>query len=410
MSKSPQPSDLRIALVFHGPGGGGAERVVLTLANEFLARDIAVDLVMLHRDGPLQKYIPKKARLFDIHPVPRWMFSISVLRGPRNLLPVLSKKRNQRHAIRQAPAISKYLRREQPSAVIASELPYNLASLLAREWSGKKIPVITREDCNINEYLASRKPHDREIFRTLVRGLYPRADSLVAVSEGVSDSIRELVDVDSDHLRVIHNPIVSDSLQVKAFKQVDHPWLAQHKVVLAVGRIHPQKDYPMLLRALARLRTRQSIKLLILGTTQDKKYQEELEGIADDLGVSGDVAFLGFVENPYAYMRRASLLALSSSFEGLPTVLIEALACGTPVVSTDCPSGPAEILDNGAYGPLVPVGDDVAFANAMKNVLDNPPDPQRLKNRAAMFSVEKSVDSYLELIESCIRKRAKGIA
>jgi glycosyltransferase involved in cell wall biosynthesis len=408
MPELPKLPDLRVGLVFHGPGGGGAERVVLTLAKEFLARGVGVDLVMSHRNGPLEKYIPEKARIFDIHPAPRWKFRIHILTSPRNLRRGLYNKRNQRDAIRHALAISKYLRREQPAAVISSELPYNLATLLAREWSGKQIPVITREDCNVNHYLASRGHNDREAFSTLLHHLYPCADSLVAVSEGVSDSIREYSDVDD--VKVIHNPIVSDTLQAKADEQVDHPWFEHHKVVLAAGRIHPQKDYPMLLRAFARLRVERPAKLMILGASKDRAYQHQMERIADGLGISSDIAFLGFRDNPYAYMRRASLLALSSNYEGLPTVLIEALACGIPVVSTDCPSGPAEILDNGAYGPLVPVGDDVAFASAMKNVLDNPPDTQRLKNRAAMFSVEKSVDSYLALVESCIRKRAIDIA
>ena len=402
MSVPPELKDLRISLVFHGPGGGGAERVVLTLAQEFITRGIAVDLVMSHRHGPLEKLIPREARIIGIHPTTRWKFRISAVRSPRELWPLLYKKRNQRDAIRHAPALARYLRREQPSAVIASELPYNLATLLAREWAGTPIPVIAREDCHVSHYLASRSPNDRQAFSALLRHLYPCADAVVAVSAGVSGSIRDFAGVED--VKVIYNPVVSEALQARADEQVDHPWLAQHKVVLAVGRIHPQKNYPMLLRAFARLRIEMPAKLIILGTGEDGEYQLQLDSIAESLGISGDVAFLGFQDNPYAYMRRSSMLALSSDFEGLSNVLIEALACGTPVVSTDCPSGPAEILDNGAYGELVPVGDDLAFANAMKNVLDNRPDPERLKSRAAMFSVQQSVDSYLKLVNNCMKK------
>ena len=337
---------------------------MITLAKEFLDRGVMVDLVMSHRDGLLEKYIPEKARVFDIHPTTRWKFRINILRGPGKLWPVLYRKRSHRYAIRHASSLAKYLRSEQPSAVIASELPYNLATLLAREWARKQIPVITREDCNVNHYIASSRPHDRRAFSTLLRYLYPCADSLVAVSEGVADSIREFADVDG--VKVIHNPIVSDTLLARANEQADHPWLGQHKVVLAAGRIQPEKDYPTLLRAFARLRSELPVKLMILGASESREYQQQIHDIIDDLGISSDVAFLGFVDNPYAYMRRASLLALSSRYEGFGNVLVEALACGTPVVSTDAPSGPAEILDNGAYGELVPVGDDLAFANAMK--------------------------------------------
>ena len=395
---------LRIGLVFHGPGGGGAERVIL------IARGITVDLVMSHRDGSLRKNIPSKANLIDIYPSSRLKFRVSTLRGPFDVLQVLCRKRNQRHAIRHAPAISRYLRRWQPSAVIAAEIPYNLATLLAREWSGKRIPVILREGCDLGHYIASRKLHDREAYTRLIPRLYPRADALVANSNGVSASICRFADIESEKLNVIYNPSVSAALKSKASEPVEHPWLTGKNIVIAVGRLHPQKDYPMLLRAFARLRAERPVKLIILGTGEKAAYREQLDKICKELGLTSDVSFLGFVDNPVAYMSRASLLALSSNYEGLPTVLIEALACGTPVVSTDCPSGPSEILDNGAYGALLPVGDDVAFANAMKTMLDNPPDPQRLKNRAAEFSVEQSVNRYLALIESCVRKSGENNA
>ena len=398
---------LRIGLVFHGPGGGGAERVILTLAEEFIARGIAVDLVMSHREGSLRKNIPSKANLIDISPTSRLKFRVNTLRGPFDVLQVLFRKRNQRHAIRHAPAISRYLRRWQPSAVIAAEIPYNLATLLAREWSGTRIPVILREGCDLGHYIASRKLHDREAYTRLIPRLYPRADALVANSNGVSASICRFADIEPDKLNVIYNPIVSDALKSKAREPVEHPRITGKHAVIAVGRLHPQKDYPMLLRAFARLRAERPVKLMILGTGEKAEYREQLESICKDHGLTSDVSFLGFVENPIAYMSRASLLALSSTYEGLPTVLIEAMACGCPVVSTDCPSGPAEILDNGTYGPLVPVGDDLAFAKAMRDVLDNPPAPQILKSRAAMFSVEQSVNHYLALIESCINRSGK---
>jgi glycosyltransferase involved in cell wall biosynthesis len=156
-----------------------------------------------------------------------------------------------------------------------------------------------------------------------------------------------------------------------------------------------QKDFPTLLKAFARVRAVRPARLLILG---EGKERTELEVLARELGVASDVALPGFVPNPFPHMMRASVFVLSSAWEGLPGVLIEAMACGCPVVSTDCPSGPAEILDGGVYGPLVPVGDDAALAKAILSVLETPPDPERLRARAALFSTDHAADQYLELL------------
>jgi glycosyltransferase involved in cell wall biosynthesis len=165
--------------------------------------------------------------------------------------------------------------------------------------------------------------------------------------------------------------------------------------VLAVGRLAGQKDFPTLLRAFAQVRATRPVHLLILG---EGKRRPQLEALAAALGVAEYVALPGVSENPFAYMARAAVFVLSSAYEGLPTVLVEALACGCPVVSTDCPSGPAEILDGGSYGPLVPVGNDTALAQAILSVLDTPPDPDCLRARAALFSVDRSVDRYLDVL------------
>ena len=178
---------------------------------------------------------------------------------------------------------------------------------------------------------------------------------------------------------------------------MDHPWFAPGSppVVLGIGRLTTQKDFPTLLKAFAQVRAVRKARLMILGEGRDR---QALEVLARELGVASDVDLPGFVLNPFPYMVRASLLVLSSAWEGLPGVLIEAMACGCPVVSTDCPSGPSEILDGGAYGPLVPVGDDGALAKAILSVLEMPPDPERLRARAALFSVERATDQYLQVL------------
>jgi glycosyltransferase involved in cell wall biosynthesis len=170
-------------------------------------------------------------------------------------------------------------------------------------------------------------------------------------------------------------------------------------VILGVGRLSPEKDHATLIRAFARVRAKRSARLMVLGTAAaESEYAAGLKTLARELDVGDDVAMVGFTHNPFAYMSRAEVLVLSSLYEGLGNVLIEALACGTPVVSTDCPGGPREILDHGRFGPLVPVGDDVALAEAIGSAIDDPPPPDRLHARAQLFRVDRAVDNYLRLL------------
>jgi glycosyltransferase involved in cell wall biosynthesis len=196
---------------------------------------------------------------------------------------------------------------------------------------------------------------------------------------------------------VIYNPVVTNELTTLARGEVAHPWANDPQVplVLAVGRLVPQKDFATLLRAFSLLRRRCRCRLAILG---DGAERAPLESLARQLGLTENVAFCGFVANPYAWMARSRLVVASSKWEGLPTVLIEAMATGTPVVSTDCPSGPREILDGGTFGTLVPVGNAEALADAIAAALGAANDPDRLQRRAQTFSVNSAVDAYLETL------------
>jgi glycosyltransferase involved in cell wall biosynthesis len=166
-------------------------------------------------------------------------------------------------------------------------------------------------------------------------------------------------------------------------------------VIVAVGRLAAQKDFATLLRAFARVRERRPARLLILG---EGRLRPALEALVAELGLGAAAAMPGYAENPFSALARADLYVMSSRYEGLPGALIQALACGCRVVSTDCPSGPAEILDHGRFGQLVPVGDAAALAEAMLAELDAPPDPERQRARAAQFSVPRAVDAYLDLL------------
>jgi glycosyltransferase involved in cell wall biosynthesis len=249
----------------------------------------------------------------------------------------------------------------------------------------------------------SRRWRDRHLPRLLGHA-YRQADGIVAVSDGVADDLARQSGLPRARIATVYNPVITPEIAALAGQPVAHRWFlpGAPPVILGVGSLSARKDFPTLLRAFAKLRKERDCRLVILGqAASSKKTQEqraELTALAASLGVADDVDLPGFVANPFAYMARASVFVLSSAFEGLPGALIQAMACGCPVVSTDCPSGPAEILDNGRFGALVPVGDDGAMAAAIAATLERPVAAATLQARAAMFSVDRAVDRYLDLM------------
>jgi glycosyltransferase involved in cell wall biosynthesis len=232
----------------------------------------------------------------------------------------------------------------------------------------------------------------------IVRRTYPRADGIVAVSRGVADDLVTCAGLPADRVLAIPNPIVTPALLRRAEEPPPHPWLlpCNPPVVLAAGRLHPQKDFPTLLRGFAEARRlRPALRLVLLGEGAERPV---LARLAQELGIEEAIFLPGHVDNPYAYMSRAAVFALSSVYEGLPTVLIEALACGAPVVSTDCPSGPAEILENGRFGRLVPVGDWSALAAGILAALDAPDDREARRRRGLDFTSEAVARRYLPVL------------
>jgi glycosyltransferase involved in cell wall biosynthesis len=225
---------------------------------------------------------------------------------------------------------------------------------------------------------------------------YPWADGIIAVSQGVADDLGQITRLSSDRIQVIYNPIVLPELFTLAQEPVEHPWFkpGEPPVILGVGRLHPQKDFPTLIRAFAEVRKVQQARLMILG---DGPERQALTTLVSELGLIEDVAFPGFVQNPYAYMSKAAVFVLSSAWEGLGNVLVEAMAIGTPVVSTNCESGPGEILDGGKYGRLVPVGDSRAIAQAITSVLAG--NTQKLDpGWLDQFTLEVCVQKYIDLL------------
>ena len=360
-----------VALFIPDLNGGGAERVAVNLANAFHAGGRATEVVLARARGPLRADLSDEVAVVDL------------------------KVRRRHEVIR---SLARYLEMRKPDALLANMDIANVAAIIARHFSAPRTRLITCT--HVAPSVQAMKSGNLKDLSLLlaVRWLYPRADGVVAVSEGVAADLSGRLGVPRERISVIYNPVVTEELLALSRERVEHRWFGSGEppVVLAVGRLTRQKDYPTLLRAFRRLRAGTRARLMILGEGEER---ERLQRLVGELGVEGDVEFVGFVRNPYAFMSRAAVLVLSSGWEGFGNVLVEAMACGTPVVSTDCPSGPREILDGGRYGPLVPVGDDKALADALSRRLRLPAERDSLRARARDFSVDVAANQYVALIE-----------
>jgi glycosyltransferase involved in cell wall biosynthesis len=362
----------RIALFIPNlSANGGAERVVVNLLQGMSERGILLDLVLCHGGGPFLNQVPKSVRIVDLE----------TSRMAKAILP-----------------LSRYIKQYRPWAII-SHLDYaNLAVVIAKHLAHVESHLILVEHATISQQQS--KARTFKALDRLMRLLYPRADFVVVVSKAAALDLKQHLGLKANQIKTIYNPVVSQDLFIKAREPLHHPWFDSNTfpVFLAVGRLTEIKDFPTLIKAFARLRGKVKARLLILG---EGELRENLEGLATSLGISEDVSLAGFVDNPYAYMSRATALVLSSRSEALPSVLIEAMACGCPIISTDCPNGPREILAAGEYGQLVRVGDEEALSTAMLELLDKPVvSKDKLVQRAlSIGSFEQATTEYLTLLD-----------
>ena len=367
--KGPSAVGKRVAVLLPDLSGGGVERLSLLLAEEFHRRGYDVAFVLREARGELLAEVPSQTTVVDLH----------ARRFRSMVLPLL-----------------RYLRRQRPPMLLSAMWPLSGLAAVAVRLSGVKCRVVVSEHNALSRTPAYRGPASL-IHRRLGRTIYGLADAVVCVSNGVRDDLVALTGMRADRLHVIYNPVRGASSRPPAPEGSWRDWWqAEGARLIAVGTLKPQKDYPTLLRAFALLRQQNDARLLILG---EGGARTELEALVAALGLRESVIMPGFVADPYPYLERADLFVLSSAWEGLGNVIIEALVCGTPVVSTDCPSGPAEILENGRYGRLVPVGEPAALAAAMAEALDAPVDHDMLRRRGAEFSVERAADRYLALLD-----------
>ncbi|MCZ7573210.1 MAG: glycosyltransferase [Ardenticatenaceae bacterium] len=359
----------KLAIFLPSLNGGGAERAMLNLAHGLAECGYAVDLVLAQAKGPYLSNVHKTIRPVD-------------LKASRVLTSL--------------PALARYLRREQPEALLSALDYANVVALWARRLAGIPCRVVVNEQNTISRSARNSARRRQRIVPHLVRRFYPWADYVIGNSQGVADDLSQVIGLPREQIKILYNPVVTPELREKARAPLNHPWFesGQPPIVLAVGRLTKQKDFPTLIRAFAQVRQTRPARLLILGEGPDRPA---LETLVNQLGLEDDVAMPGFVGNPYAYMSRASLYVLSSRWEGLPTVLIEALYCRTPIIATDCPSGPREILADGRHGLLVPVADIRALTQAIGAGLAGKT-PHPTEESWHPYSLEAVVDQYTGLL------------
>lgn len=361
----------RASLAIYLPdlSGGGAERLHARLLPQFSKAGFNVTFLLDREGGELTDPVKEQ--------------------GAR--IVALDAKRQ----LSALPKLVRYLKEEKPDILIANMEHMNVMAVLARRLAGVRTRILVTQHNAFSEQVKRRSWQFR-VLPALYRMAMPFADVIVAVSAGVADDLAARAGIRRSKIRVIYNGVVTEDFEERTSRTPEHPWFADPQpIVLAMGRLVPQKDFTTLIKAFAGVSKQSDARLLILG---DGPMREELETLVKSLGLEERISMPGFSENALAYLKHAKLFVLSSRFEGFGNVVAEALACGTPVVSTDCPHGPAEILDGGRFGSLVPVGDAAALEKAIVDSLGRPVDATELQVRGKTFSVARCAESYCEVL------------
>ena len=360
---------MAISLVMYLPdfSAGGAERVNVNLAPELTRRGFEVTFVVHKMQGGLVPIIPPKTRVV----------SLGAKRTLSALLPLV-----------------RFLRREKPDVLLANIGPINIIALWAKLLAGVKTQVVVTQHSSLSHESKTRN-WQLKITPALYRLFLWQAAGVVAVSSGIGDELATMAHIPRERVKVIYNPVITADFNQRLDEVVDHPWLLDRvPFLLGVGRLVGDKDFETLLEAFRLLVNQRDLRLIILG---EGPLQEKLAALANRLGIADRVSMPGFVLNPLPFMRKAAVFVLSSCVEAFGNVLVEALACGAPVVSTACCYGPPEILDNGRFGRLVPVGDSRAMAEAIAATLDTPLASDITTARGREFTVARAAALYGDL-------------
>lgn len=370
MSSRDEQTDLAIFVATSGHSG--VDRIIANLLPEFSAAGLRVDLLKVRNHGPSIGSLPPGAREIDL---------------------------GRRHVTQSRGPLTRYLRETNPRVLLSDKDRANRTALRAVRQARVPTRCFVRLGTTVSANLADKGLFEAWLERRSLRR-YVQASGVIVPSRGAADDLAQTAGLPPDHIHVLPNPVVTPSMEHDAATSArpSHPWFeagASLPVILACGSLTPRKDYATLLEAFAELQAERESRLVILGRGDEK---DRLTQLADRLDIHERVDFPGFVENPLPWMRHAAVFAHTSRWEGLGIVLIEALACGTPVVTMNCPSGPAEILDHGRYGWLVQPGDIHGFAKALGTALQTRGDPSAGRNRAAAFRTDTAARAYIEVL------------
>ncbi|MEE6161778.1 glycosyltransferase [Cylindrospermopsis raciborskii DSH] len=363
-------SGKKITLFLPSLKGGGAERIMVYLANGFAQRGFAVDLVLVKAEGPYLPLVSDQVRVIDLN-CPRVLASL--------------------------PSLIRYLKIEKPHAILSTLDHANVIAIIARALTRGSQKIAVRVASNISTTQRHTKSIQARLTAGLVRYTYNWVDQVIAVSQGVAEDLVKSHNIPHNQVTTIYNPAITPQLLDGIQEPFNHPLFAPGNlpVILGVGRLTEQKDFTTLIRAFAHLNQHHSARLMILGEGEDRA---KLESLVKTLDLEQQVSLPGFVDNPFPYMKQSSVFVLSSCFEGMPNALLQAMACGTPVVCTDCPSGPREILEDGKWGQLVPVGDVEAMAKAILASLQGETQRPSMEILETRFGLDTIVDQYLSIL------------
>jgi len=361
--------------------GGGAERVTINLLKRLNRKELQLKIILGEKIGPFIGEIPIDISVIDL------------------------KVHHLRCAFLK---LVRHLRQEHPDILFSVMGHTNVIALLAKRFANVSTKVLVSVHTSISKVKKNRLDIKARLIPHFERWLYPKADKIIAVSQGIKNDISEYLGINREKIAMIYNPIVDEEIFELAQEPINHPWFHNFKIpiILAVGALKKQKNYPLLFKAFKLIYRELALRLVILGEGEER---ENLENLAQELKIADKIDLQGFQMNPYKFIAKASIFVLSSSVEGLPTVLVEAMACGVPVVSTDCPSGPREIITEPGYnGLLVQPGNPRALAKAIFQVLDNKNLAIRLSKggleRAKYFDVRKITKKYEGLFKSLLWK------
>jgi glycosyltransferase involved in cell wall biosynthesis len=354
-----------VALFLPSVHGGGAERAMLNFGEQLLKRGYAVTLIVANMEGALQKLIPTEMKVVN-------------LRSDR--------------MIRALPRLVRWLRATPPDAIFSTITHANLVAACAARFTGLSSRMVVRQS---NAPLSERKVTlGRVLSHRLIPYVYRWTRGIIAVSDGVRAELTAMDSALADRIQVLPTPVLTEELAAQGEAIPHHPWFIDRRVpvIVSAGRLVEHKGMLDLIRAFALIRSHREARLIIIG---EGSFRQTLEDEVTRLGLRDDVSLPGFQHNPFSYMNHASVFVLASHYEGLPNVLIQAMSFGTPIVATDCRSGPAEILEGGRLGRLVPVMDVPALARAIEESLLLPKQRKAQARAWERFGAGEATSRYL---------------